>query len=321
MELSFRMTAVCLTSLWYLLTKSSEFLLFTKYNGFPFSWQMCLHYQYSIAFVCYWCVGAMPGALAGVSSKLAAIEEVEIDSTGRFKYILCKVYEQGGNPATGAVKHVVRGTSRAEFHCKLTISIYISYWFRIQHEQYTACCRFYEGRSISSRTIHVSSKKTTVASRKTLPLFNIILSWHVYPTFPAFHKSPWSPWHRNFSQWCWRSSERVLLNVWIVIKFKSFQRFFQWSKEMKFAWRKTLTVARMWQQFSTNSRNFFHGHKSLMWQVVIVLQYDTLPQQIWSFSVMQTLQNVNCSPPNQCSNSVLLPVHTNGCMSVSQNAV
>jgi len=66
----------------------------------------------------------MPGALAG-ATKLAGIEEVEIDSTGRFKYILCKVYEQGGNPATGAVKHVVRGTSRAEFHCKLWLC-YIS---------------------------------------------------------------------------------------------------------------------------------------------------------------------------------------------------
>jgi len=65
----------------------------------------------------------MPGALAG-ATKLAGIEDVEIDSTGRFKYILCKVYEQGGNPATGAVKHVVRGTSRAEFHCKLAIDMY-----------------------------------------------------------------------------------------------------------------------------------------------------------------------------------------------------
>ena len=68
------------------------------------------------------CAGTMPGALAG-ATKLAGIEEVEIDSTGRFKYILCKVYEQGGNPATGAVKHVVRGTSRAEFHCELIIGI------------------------------------------------------------------------------------------------------------------------------------------------------------------------------------------------------
>lgn len=62
-------------------------------------------------------VGAMPGALAG-ATKLAAIEEVVIDSTGRFKYILCKVYEQGTNPATGAVKNVVRGTARVEFHCE-----------------------------------------------------------------------------------------------------------------------------------------------------------------------------------------------------------
>jgi len=66
----------------------------------------------------------MPGALAG-ATKLARIEEVEIDSTGRFKYIFCKVYEQGGSPATGAVKHVVRGTSRAEFHCKLIISVWL----------------------------------------------------------------------------------------------------------------------------------------------------------------------------------------------------
>jgi len=77
----------------------------------------------------------MPGALAG-ATKLAGIEDVEIDSTGRFKYILCKVYEQGGNPATGAVKHVVRGTSRAEFHCKLIIMIaYVALAAKI----YTLC--------------------------------------------------------------------------------------------------------------------------------------------------------------------------------------
>jgi len=77
----------------------------------------------------------MPGALAG-ATKLAGIEDVEIDTTGRFKYILCKVYEQGGNPATGAVKHVVRGTSRAEFHCKLIASLCL---LMLYSSKYTLC--------------------------------------------------------------------------------------------------------------------------------------------------------------------------------------
>jgi len=54
-----------------------------------------------------------------------------------------------------------------------------------------------------------------------------------------------------------------------------------------------------------------------MWQMVIVLQYDTLLQRIWLFSVMQTLWNCYCCPHNQCPSSVLLLFHTNNYMSVS----
>ena len=114
----------------------------------------------------------------------------------------------------------------------------------------------------------------------------------------------------------------MLLNVLIVIKFKSFQRFFQWAKidvdhlALSLDCYKDVTV------IPNHSSNFLHGLKSLMWQMVIVLQYDTLPKRFWSFSVMQTLRI--CCPQitqNQCSSSVLLLFHMNGYMSVSQNAV
>jgi len=62
-----------------------------------------------------------------------------------------------------------------------------------------------------------------------------------------------------------------------------------------------------------------------MWQIVIVLQYDTLPQRIWSFSVNPDWQWF-CGArwkfsQNQWPSSVLLLCHMNDYMSVSQNAV
>jgi len=104
----------------------------------------------------------------------------------------------------------------------------------------------------------------------------------------------------------------MLLNVLVVIKFKSFQKFFQRSKEMKFTWHKVLTDCEDVTAIPYNYSTFLHGLKSLMSQIVIVLQYDTLPQQIWSISVMQTLQNFHYTLQNKCSSSILLLFHTNG---------
>ncbi len=57
----------------------------------------------------------MPGALIPANPKLEAVYDVMIDDGGRFKYILCKVYDA---EKPQEFKHIVRGTSRAEFHCK-----------------------------------------------------------------------------------------------------------------------------------------------------------------------------------------------------------
>ncbi len=57
----------------------------------------------------------MPGALAPSNPRLDAVYDVLIDENGRFKYILCKVYDPD---APADFKYIVRGTARAEFHCK-----------------------------------------------------------------------------------------------------------------------------------------------------------------------------------------------------------
>ena len=60
----------------------------------------------------------MPGTLAAnTSTKMDSVDDVIIDFGGRFKYILCKVYETT-QPQT--FKYVVRGTALAEFHCELS---------------------------------------------------------------------------------------------------------------------------------------------------------------------------------------------------------
>ena len=48
----------------------------------------------------------------GVSPKLDAIADVDIDSNGRFKYILVKVMDEINNSS----KHIVRGYEWAEYH-------------------------------------------------------------------------------------------------------------------------------------------------------------------------------------------------------------
>jgi phosphohistidine phosphatase len=55
----------------------------------------------------------MPGALLATDPRLDVVPDVVIDDTGVFKYILCKVY-LADTPAV--LKHIVRGTKRAEFH-------------------------------------------------------------------------------------------------------------------------------------------------------------------------------------------------------------
>ena len=60
----------------------------------------------------------MPGTLAqSEPSKLDEVEDVVIDNTGRFKYILCKVYEPNNSTDQPPFKLVVRGTGSAEYHC------------------------------------------------------------------------------------------------------------------------------------------------------------------------------------------------------------
>ena len=57
----------------------------------------------------------MPGIIAEVNPLLESIEDVLIDESGRFKYILCKIYQDG---CKDDHKLIVRGSSLAEFHCE-----------------------------------------------------------------------------------------------------------------------------------------------------------------------------------------------------------
>jgi len=74
------------------------------------------------------------------------------------------------------------------------------------------------------------SKDSDCQQENVFITFQYNTSPQVDTAFPAFHESLWNLWQRNLYQRCWRSSERMLLNVLIVIKFKSLHRFFQWSK-------------------------------------------------------------------------------------------
>ena len=55
----------------------------------------------------------MPGKVLEMNPILAGIDDVAIDASGRFKYILCKVYQDG---AKDECKLIIRGTAQAEFH-------------------------------------------------------------------------------------------------------------------------------------------------------------------------------------------------------------
>jgi hypothetical protein len=54
-----------------------------------------------------------------VKLKLAKVPDVDIDSSGRFKYILIKVYsltDPAGSPSKEQFKYVVRGYSDCPYH-------------------------------------------------------------------------------------------------------------------------------------------------------------------------------------------------------------
>ena len=51
----------------------------------------------------------------GTSTKLKSVADVEIDATGRFKYVLIKVIDDSGG---GVYKYVVRGFDWADYHGK-----------------------------------------------------------------------------------------------------------------------------------------------------------------------------------------------------------
>ena len=61
----------------------------------------------------------MPGTVTPTNPKLDAISDAIIDGSGRFKYILCKIYE---NDNRNDFKYIVRGTATAEYHCEYSSS-------------------------------------------------------------------------------------------------------------------------------------------------------------------------------------------------------
>lgn len=66
--------------------------------------------------------------------KLKAIHDVEIDKSGKFKYILIKVHDPDMDRE---FKYIVRGTSKAGFHGKYTHCRTISKLWRRLH---ILCC-------------------------------------------------------------------------------------------------------------------------------------------------------------------------------------
>ena len=60
----------------------------------------------------------MPGKIQPTNPKLEAVPDVVIDDNGKFKYIQCKIYDPD---KTEDWKYIVRGSNRAEFHCKHSI--------------------------------------------------------------------------------------------------------------------------------------------------------------------------------------------------------
>jgi len=64
----------------------------------------------------------MPGAIIQKNPKLEAVYDILIDDGGRFKYILCKVYDPE-KPEDSKI--IVRGMKTADFHCMIDRIFYI----------------------------------------------------------------------------------------------------------------------------------------------------------------------------------------------------
>ncbi|RUS83710.1 hypothetical protein EGW08_008558 [Elysia chlorotica] len=58
----------------------------------------------------------MPGKVLEKNPVLAGVEEVAIDASGNFKYILCRVYKDGAKEDS---KLIIRGTAQAEYHADI----------------------------------------------------------------------------------------------------------------------------------------------------------------------------------------------------------
>ena len=70
-----------------------------------------------------------PGA--NKNPKLKAIQDVEIERSGKFKYILIKVHDPSKERE---FKHIVRGNSKAAFHGKTMIVIFLTMIFSSKHK-------------------------------------------------------------------------------------------------------------------------------------------------------------------------------------------
>jgi len=66
-------------------------------------------------------------ALDAVQEKLSKVQDVDIDSSGRFKYILIKLFSKNDpakSPSTESFKYVVRGHADCPYHGSLDIDNY-----------------------------------------------------------------------------------------------------------------------------------------------------------------------------------------------------
>lgn len=57
-----------------------------------------------------------------MSEALNNVEDVDIDPSGVYKYILIQVKENGKN---GAMKNIVRGYARCDYHCEYLIHLFL----------------------------------------------------------------------------------------------------------------------------------------------------------------------------------------------------
>ncbi|KAK2156443.1 hypothetical protein LSH36_213g03039 [Paralvinella palmiformis] len=95
----------------------------------------------------------MPGAIIQKNPKLEAVYDILIDDGGRFKYILCKVYDPE-KPEDSKI--IVRGMKTADFHSDIYDEL------DTQLEEYGLVCECLGGGKIyhdsSSKEIEVYGK-------------------------------------------------------------------------------------------------------------------------------------------------------------------